>query len=372
MLTSIASSVQALNPKPSEKTFARALILWYRKQDRKLPWRERFAATGDPFAVWVSEIMLQQTTIQAVLPAYARFFETFPDIVALAKAEEEEVRLACRGLGYYRRFRFLHQAAQELVRRDPKGHAWPKDFKTWRELPGIGDYTAAAISSIAFGYAKGVVDGNVERVLCRLLDLRVVVDASWKRSFQKVVDALIDPEAPGDFNQAFMELGQTVCTKQNPDCSRCPLHKVCQAAQNQSQHLAPQPKPPMAFEDVSLHLWILEHKGKIGLATRHDEARFLKGSLGFPTAHEGKRGRFTWDSEVTCEPSPMILGPFRHSITKHKIEAKVHLYKLSKPLPELEWTPHEEVETRLLANLDRKAWKLYEKHRTRLDPQLLA
>ncbi len=362
MQVSTTDAWQSLESAPGEHSFASKLIAWYRQQDRQLPWRIRFASTADPLAVWVSEIMLQQTTIQAVIPAYHRFFETFPDIYALAAAPEAEVRLACRGLGYYRRFNFLHKAAQQLVAA-ASPVSWPQDFLSWRELPGVGDYTAAAISSIAFGYPKAVVDGNVERVLCRLLDLRIVVDPSWKKPFQKIVDALLDPEAPGDFNQALMELGQTVCTKQNPECKICPLQAVCKAKARGSQALAPRAKPAPIFEDVTLHLAIATHKKQLGLIARHDKARFLKGTLGFPTAIEGEPRKFHWESPLRFRPGKEPFAEFKHSITKHKITGYVHyLGEYEKKDEAMTWVKWEEVESQLVSNLDRKALKSFFKN----------
>ena len=359
---STTEALASLGSIQSERTFASVLVSWYRQQDRQLPWRQRFAATNDPFAVWVSEIMLQQTTIAAVLPAYERFFASFPDLYALAEATEAEVRIACRGLGYYRRFHFLHRAAQQLAAQYPLKMRWPRDFSSWRQLPGIGDYTAAAIASIAFGEPKGVVDGNVERVLCRLLDLRVVVDTRWKKPFQILVDSLIDPDAPGDFNQAFMELGQTVCTKQNPQCSVCPLVTVCRAYQNQSQALAPQPKPKPVYEDVILHLGVATSRDRLGLVPRHDQARFVKGTLGFPCAIEEKKRKLVWETPLSFPLSAKPLASFKHSITKHKITVYLHFLGESRhPDKNMHWVLREEVEQQLVSNLDRKALKSFEK-----------
>jgi A/G-specific adenine glycosylase len=342
------------------------MLAWYRQQNRSLPWRERFLQTGDPLGVWVSEIMLQQTTIQAVIPAYQRFFEHFPDIYGLSRASEAEVRLACRGLGYYRRFHFLHRAAQQLVAEAHPKVRWPQDFQGWRALPGVGDYTAAAISSIAFGVPKGVVDGNVERVLCRLLDLRIVVDPKWKKPFQSLMDSLVDPDSPGDFNQAMMELGQTVCTKQNPLCSKCPLQIVCRAYRNTSQDLAPQPKPAPTYEEVTLHVAIATHKGSVGLDHRLADARFLKGTLGFPCAIETSPRALLWETNYQFARSKKPFAKFKHSITKHKITGLVHdLGEFPHKDRSLTWIAWGELESQLVSNLDRKAWKSFVAQRGR-------
>jgi len=333
------------------------LVTWYQKNKRALPWRQRFLESADPYVIWISEIMLQQTTIQAVLPAYARFLGVFPNLKALAAASEDEVRLACRGLGYYRRFRLMHEAAQVLAARNP--FHWPRTFKEWRELPGIGDYTAAAVSSIAFQEVKAVVDGNVERVFCRLLDRRVVPDQKLKKEFQAIGDQLIPAEAPGDYNQAVMELGQTVCTKQNPNCTLCPVQGVCAAFAAGSQHLAPAPRKPMEYEDVRLHLWLLLKGGKVGLVQRSKNARFLGGTLGLPTALEHEEG-LRWEQSGSWNFQTDSFGSFKHSITKHKIQAFVHRKEWrGDATRDITWVPLAEAESQLVSNLDRKALHLF-------------
>jgi A/G-specific adenine glycosylase len=348
---------QSLMQRAPDEAIGGVLVTWYQQNKRDLPWRRRFRESGDPYVVWISEIMLQQTTIQAVLPAYERFLAEFPDLASLAAADETSVRLACRGLGYYRRFRMMHAAAQELMACKP--FRWPRTFKEWHELPGIGDYTAAAISSIAFGAVKAVVDGNVERVFCRLLDLRVIPDAKWKKQFQSLGDELIPSTAPGDYNQAVMELGQTVCTKQNPRCDICPLQGICGAYAAGSQTLAPAPKKPMAYEDVRMHLWLLLNEGRIGLVQRSADAKFLGGTLGLPTALE-REGRLAWEQDGPWNFKPDAFGSFKHSITKHRIQAFVHRRDaLSDAHRHLVWVALEDAERQLVSNLDRKALHLF-------------
>jgi A/G-specific adenine glycosylase len=338
------------------------LVTWYQKNKRSLPWRQRFLESGDPYVIWISEIMLQQTTIQAVLPAYDRFLNVFPDLKKLAAASEDEVRLACRGLGYYRRFRLMHEAAQLLAARGP--FHWPRRFKEWRELPGIGDYTAAAISSIAFGEVKAVVDGNVERVFCRLLDRRVVPDQKLKKEFQAIGDQIIPTKAPGDYNQAVMELGQTVCIKQNPRCAICPVQSYCAADKAGSQNLAPAPKKPMEYEDVRMHLWLLLRDNHIGLVQRSKGARFLGGTLGLPTALEAD-GALQWEQDERWNFRTDSFGSFKHSITKHKIQAFVHRKDWKGNSTAITWVPLQEAESQLVSNLDRKALHLYLKMEAR-------
>jgi A/G-specific adenine glycosylase len=192
----------------------RKLLRWYDAHARALPWRR----TRDPYKIWVSEIMLQQTRVAAVRAHYREFLKRFPTIEALAAAHEDQVLAAWSGLGYYRRARMLHRAARQVA----SGEKMPRDLEGLRALPGVGRYTAAAIGSIAFGIPAAVVDGNVERVLGRLHGKPLRNGEVWETA-----QALLDPRRPGDFNQAMMELGATVCLPDTPECARCPLHAMC-------------------------------------------------------------------------------------------------------------------------------------------------
>jgi A/G-specific adenine glycosylase len=200
------------------------LLTWYDEHARDLPWR----ATRDPYAVWVSEIMLQQTRVDTVVPYYERFLASFPTLEALAHADEDAVLSHWSGLGYYRRARLLHAGVREVVSR--YGGEVPEDAETRRALPGIGRYTAGAIGSIAFDKPEPVVDGNVTRVLARLfrIDETVGTAAMTKRLWREA-GRLVPGERPGDFNQALMELGATVCTPKQPLCKACPLARECGA-----------------------------------------------------------------------------------------------------------------------------------------------
>jgi A/G-specific adenine glycosylase len=200
------------------------LLGWFRKYRRELPWR----LNKDPYRIWLSEIMLQQTRVAAVIPYYERFLERFPNIRALAEAPEEEVLRLWSGLGYYSRARNLQRAAQQIV--SIHGGEFPRTADDALVLPGIGSYTAAAILSIAFGAEHAVLDGNVARVLARLDavegDLRE--NGRW-RSLQASADALLDPKSPSDWNEAMMELGAMVCTPRAPRCLLCPVAEFCRA-----------------------------------------------------------------------------------------------------------------------------------------------
>jgi A/G-specific adenine glycosylase len=215
-LKAIAES-QLLNNAKAH-AFARSLLAWYDQHARKLPWRE----DQDPYRVWVSEIMLQQTRVAAVLEHYRRFLKKFPTVRKLAAARESSVLAAWSGLGYYRRARILHAAAK-LVINEYRGE-FPSNSEGLRRLPGIGRYTAAAIASISYDEPVAVVDGNVERVLERMSGTRLTRELTWSTATN-----LLDSARPGDFNQAMMELGATICLPRQPQCLLCPMSGFCAA-----------------------------------------------------------------------------------------------------------------------------------------------
>lgn len=220
------------------------LLKWYGRNRRDLPWRR----SHDPYAIWVSEIMLQQTRVAVVVERYRSFLERFPTLPSLAQADEQEVLAAWSGLGYYRRARMLHKAAQ-FVAEHHQGHL-PASSEALRSLPGIGAYTAAAIASIAHGECVAVVDGNVERVLCRIQGWDVfsrTAARALKRKVGALAATLVDPSHPGDFNQALMELGATVCVPRNPGCHVCPIRRECKT---RGEHRTA-PRPVMLSREVA-------------------------------------------------------------------------------------------------------------------------
>jgi len=226
-------------------TLRSALLQWYATNQRDLPWRQN----QDPYSIWVSEIMLQQTRVAVVIERHKAFLEKFPTLMALAQAPEEEVLALWSGLGYYRRARMLHKAAQFVAHQ--LGGTLPVTAEALRALPGIGAYTSAAIASIAHGEPIAVVDGNVERVLCRLSGWeegsRKGGGASVRRKVEQLAAELVDPQRPGDFNQAMMELGAIVCTPRNPLCSECPLNSGCVTL---GEHKT-EPRPRMVSKEVA-------------------------------------------------------------------------------------------------------------------------
>jgi A/G-specific adenine glycosylase len=232
------------------------LMAWYERSHRDLPWR----ASRDPYAIWVSEIMLQQTRVAVVVDRFTKFLERFPTLEALAAAAEQDVLALWSGLGYYRRARMMHKAAQFVA--DNCNAVMPRTSTELRDLPGIGAYTAAAIASIAFGEAVPVVDGNVERVIYRLAGWETGVragSAALKRKVGELAGELMDMERPGDFNQALMELGAMVCLPRNPLCLVCPFSTDCNT---RGEHRRP-PRPPMLSREIACAL-VLRTKSASG------------------------------------------------------------------------------------------------------------
>ncbi len=223
-----------LHSSDSYKEFREALLKWFKKHQREMPWR----GIDDPYKIWVSEVMLQQTQVKKVGAYYERFIEKFPKVQHLAEAPLQDVLKVWEGLGYYARARNLHKAAQIIIMEyDGK---LPEDYATFRKLPGIGDYSAAAVHSIAFNEPYAAVDGNIKRVLARLLLIDAPInDTSSAKLFQQSADKLLDKKEPGQFNQAMMELGAIVCRPQSPTCLVCPVNQFCSAFQTTRQNEFP-------------------------------------------------------------------------------------------------------------------------------------
>lgn len=216
------------------------LIAWYDRHARVLPWRARPGETPDPYRVWLSEIMLQQTTVKTVGPYYARFLARWPTVTALAEASLDDVLRTWAGLGYYARARNLHACAQAVVERH--GGVFPNDLEALRALPGIGDYTAAAVGAIAFDAAAVPVDGNVERVVSRLFAVEDELPAA-KPKFRALAASLLPPRRAGDFAQALMDLGASLCSPKKPACALCPWTDSCVARTQGTQETFPRKAP---------------------------------------------------------------------------------------------------------------------------------
>jgi len=222
------------NAEKIKSPLSRQLLTWYRRNQRSLPWRD----TNDPYRIWISEIMLQQTQVETVIPYYHRFLKTFPTVSSLARSPLQDVLKVWENLGYYSRARNIHAAAKMIV--EKFGGQIPDNWEEIKSLPGIGLYTVGAILSIAYGHPLPAVDGNVRRILCRLFAIRKPVDdAQVQKQLQKIAASLIPVKHPGDFNQALMDLGATICKAKNPDCLRCPIANLCQARLHDLQNVLP-------------------------------------------------------------------------------------------------------------------------------------
>ena len=265
------------------------LLAWYDRNRRDLPWRR----TRDPYAIWLSEIMLQQTRVAAVLNHYRSFLARFPNVAALAAASEDAVLAAWSGLGYYRRARMLLQCAREIVER--YNGSFPQDSETLRSLPGIGRYTAAAIASIAFSEPVAVVDGNVERVLQRITGRALTPQQCWERSQE-----LLSRSHPGDFNQSMMELGATVCLPREPRCLTCPLRQHCATR-------GERPRAKLNSPQNRREIWCaLElRNGRVRLVKRAASESLMAGMWELPQ----------WTGFPPLAPASTHWRTFRHSIT---------------------------------------------------------
>ena len=299
-------------PTGAVETLRADLLGHYDRGRRDLPWR----GETDPYRIWVSEVMLQQTRVDTVIPYYRRWIGLFPNVGALADATRDEVLLAWQGLGYYRRAARLHQGAR-VVRERHEGRI-PASWQALRALPGVGDYTAGAVASIAFGEAVPAVDGNVRRVLARLFD-HARPTAGWLRG---VAAALVPPERPGDWNQALMELGATVCTPRAPACPECPLTSRCAARRAGTQEERPAPPRRREVPTATFATAVVVDEERRALLVRRPEGGLLGGMWSFPEREVGEGG--TDDARaaardagatLTDGAAELRLGEVRHRFT---------------------------------------------------------
>jgi A/G-specific adenine glycosylase len=294
-----------VNLESFREAFHRDLLRWYRRHHRQLPWR----ATRDPYRIWVSEIMLQQTRVETVWPYYARWLQVFPTIHALARAKNERVLKLWEGLGYYSRARNLHRAAQTVVR--DHGGKVPWTAESLRQLPGIGRYTAGAIASIAFGECVPLVDGNVARVFARIFAIPANVKAPrTMETLWQLAEELVPRRKPGEFNQALMELGALVCTPASPRCEICPMRRVCVARAHGLVDQLPNRGRPQTAERIAISAALVRRNGSL-LMQRRPERGLLAGMWELPTL--GHR-RFRKGKQ---------LLELRHAITNRRITLRV-------------------------------------------------
>jgi len=288
-------------------TIRRRLVAWYRGAQRDLPWRR----TADPYRIWLSETMLQQTRVETVIPYYERFLERFPTVDALAASDEEDVLRLWAGLGYYARARNLRRAAQVVVR--DHGGDLPRDAAALAELPGVGRYTVGALRSIAFKEAAPIVDGNVRRVLSRLFAVERLADTdAWR-----LAEELVPEREPDLFNQAMMELGATVCTPRKPTCDACPVAEVCEARASGQPETYPAPAAKAKPRSVRALGGILRRRGRI-LLLRRPSHGLLGGLWEIPNVADAGNAelvglvRERTGLRVTAGPA---LGRLRHQFT---------------------------------------------------------
>ena len=297
---------------------------WYQANCRQLPWRREASV----YRVWVSEVMLQQTQVKTVIPYYLRFMETWPDLRDLAAADLEIVLKAWEGLGYYARARNLHKATGIVIR--DMGGIIPGDYKGFKSLPGVGDYIASAVLSIARSKPHAVADGNVKRVLARLLCVETPVNHSAAhKSYKAIAEKLLYETDPGTYNQALMELGALVCTPKGPDCDRCPLAGECCARKKQTIDIFPRRVEKKKVPTVHIAVGIVKKNGKV-LITR----RKLDGLLGGLWEFPGGKVEPKEDAEQACvreirEETGIEIGKLEfltrifHAYTHFKIEMDV-------------------------------------------------
>ena len=295
------------------------LLEWYRDNARTLPWR----TDPTPYHVWVSEIMLQQTRVAAVLDYYARFMEELPDVAALAAVPEGRLMKLWQGLGYYSRARNLQAAARQIM--EEHGGVFPTDYAQVRALKGVGDYTAGAICSIALGQPVPAVDGNVMRVVTRINgDQRDITAQATKKAIADQLQPIIPLQAPGKFTQAMMELGATVCLPNGaPQCQRCPARDFCVACAQDSWSRIPvkAPKRPRRVEERTV--WLLFHQGRVALRQRPAKG-LLAGLWEFPNELRDQQPP-EWQGEPLCGPFAGVARHIFSHVEWHLTARRVHL-----------------------------------------------
>ncbi len=333
---------------PSEEEIQqlrRDLLDWFDKYQRDLPWRR----TRDPYAIWISEVMLQQTRVAAASPFYERFLNRFPNYQALAGASESELLACWAGLGYYYRARNLQKAAIQIRERG----AFPRTYDEIRTLPGIGGYTAAAVASIAFDLPHPAVDGNVLRVASRVFDDGTDVgSAAGRRHFGVLADRMLDRSRPGAFNQAMMELGATVCLPRKPQCLVCAIAQVCASRRSGRQEERPVKTTGVkSAQEERVVFWIAE-AGRVLAWRRPAESRLMPGFWELPER-----------AELPAASVGRRLGAFRHGITFHNYRFEVHEAVAPCDIGPCEWVAMDALATMPVSTVMKKAKRVADKSR---------
>lgn len=353
------------NNKPSDvnvEEFRGQLLDWYDRHRRVLPWRALSGQTPNPYHVWLSEIMLQQTTVGAVGPYFTKFLDKWPDVQALAAADQDELMEAWAGLGYYARARNLHKCAKEVVRL--YGGKFPNTKEELQNLPGIGDYTSAAITAIAFNKPATVVDGNVERVMARIFAVKQPLPKS-KPKLKELATLFFNGYAnrPGDLAQAFMDLGAGVCIAKTPRCSLCPVSNHCHAlAEDIAADLPRKEKKKKKPQKYGHIYWITDGNGSVLLHRRPDKG-LLGGTLALPTsqwlADSKDLSRPSFIEAVKCESYKK--AHIDHSFTHFDLKLTLRRAEnYTATVPEgYFWTPREEIEIQSFPTVFKKAVAIF-------------
>ncbi len=335
------------------KTPAAALLEWYDVHRRALPWRAPAGGRADPYRVWLSEIMLQQTTVAAVGPYFEKFTTRWPHVAALAGARDEEILAAWAGLGYYARARNLVACARRLA-----ADGFPESEEGWRALPGVGPYTAAAVAAIAYDLPATVVDSNVERVVARLMAIETPLPAA-KPEIRAAAARLSPRERPGDYAQAMMDLGATICTPASPACGRCPLAPFCVARARGIAAGLPRRAPRLARPERVGAVFVARRKDGAALVRTRPARGLLGGMSEFP-------GSDWSDAPVGVEAAPLKLdwravGPVRHVFTHFALTLDVFVAEApgtAKPPPRARWVAADALAREALPSLMRKVARL--------------
>ncbi len=339
---------------------AQKLLAWYAENQRSLPWRQ----TQDPYAVWVSEIMLQQTRVETVIPYYERWMKRFPNVEALAEAPLDDVLQLWEGLGYYRRAHYLHQAAQQIA--GTHHGRLPQTVEQLRRLPGIGPYAAAAIGSIAFGQDVLALDGNLRRVLARLSDLDLDVRSpAGERRLREFGEAHLPAGVASEYNQALMDLGASICTPRSPRCHACPLTGDCLAYERGTQALRPVRRPKSELPHATRAAAAILHQGQV-LLGRRPQGALLGGLWEFPGVEREDGGSLAallkdeLASRLKIRLHPARpLGKFDHSYTHFKVTVHAFACELREGEPksgwhsELRWARPADLESYPMGKVDR-------------------
>lgn len=336
--------------------FVKSLTHWFVKNQRNLPWR----LTSDPYRIWVSEVMLQQTQVSTVIPYYEKFLTAFPDLKSLAKAPEEKALQLWAGLGYYSRARNLHRGAQYLVSQCES--SFPKTREAILKIPGIGPYTAGAVLSIAFNLKEPLVDGNVERVFSRYFGYEEPIDTvTAKKFFWKKAEELVHlSKEPRLFNQSLMELGSLICTKANPQCDNCPVQRNCLAFHQDLTQNIPRKQKKTKYKEVYQVKFIFENQGKV-FVRQNLKTEWWAGLWDFPSVELKAPQNWTAEiEELVKAHSPLTwreLSHQKHTVTHHKLSViPLHLKLRKKPSLEGQWVASSQLRNLPVSALVRRIW----------------